>query len=64
MSSFHPLVAQWFAETLGEMVRFRNILVHAYAHVDVEKVHTALRTGLEDLRTFAFAIEQFVERQP
>jgi uncharacterized protein YutE (UPF0331/DUF86 family) len=30
------------------MIRFRNILVHAYAHVDVERVHENLQTGLDD----------------
>ena len=51
-----------FATTLIQMVRFRNILVHAYAHVDVDRVHSNL-AKLDDFAQFAQCILKFFEGQ-
>lgn len=52
-----------FAENLVGMARFRNILVHAYAHVDLERVCEHLRTGLEDFGRFARCVHDFLAEQ-
>lgn len=51
-----------FATTLVQMVRFRNILVHAYTHVDVGRVHANL-AKLDDFERFAQCILKFFEDQ-
>jgi uncharacterized protein YutE (UPF0331/DUF86 family) len=53
-----------FAQTLVQMVRFRNILVHAYAHVDVQRVHENLQAGLDDFCRFAQCVLDSLARQP
>lgn len=49
------------ADRLGDMARFRNLLVHQYAEVDNRKVHEMLRENLEDIEDFMARIEQFLE---
>ena len=48
------------AERLRRMARFRNILVHLYAKVDLAQVHEILARDLGDLRAFASAIALLV----
>jgi uncharacterized protein YutE (UPF0331/DUF86 family) len=43
-------------ESLRDMARFRNRLVHPYWDVDEQKIHEYLREGLADIETFANAI--------
>jgi len=52
-----------FAQTLVQMVRFRNILVHVYAQVDVEAVYNNLQTGLDDFARFAQYVWDFLAQQ-
>jgi uncharacterized protein YutE (UPF0331/DUF86 family) len=40
------------AQRLARAAGFRNVLVHAYAELDLERVHDAARTGPSDLRKF------------
>lgn len=42
-----------FAKRISGMAGFRNILVHAYGEVDLEKVAQMLRENLGDFREFA-----------
>lgn len=49
------------ADRLGDMARFRNLLVHQYAEVDNRKVHEMLQENLEDIEDFMTRIEQFLE---
>jgi len=48
--------------TLIGMMRFRNILVHAYLHVNVEQVYHSLQTGLPDFAEFTRCVLEFLRR--
>lgn len=52
------VVAEELAERLMAMARFRNVLVHAYAEVDEERVLEILRTSLGDLDAFSTALRE------
>jgi uncharacterized protein YutE (UPF0331/DUF86 family) len=52
-----------FAHTLVQMVRFRNILVHVYAQVDVRRVYEHLQNHLDDFGQFAQHILHFLAQQ-
>jgi uncharacterized protein YutE (UPF0331/DUF86 family) len=43
---------------LQDMARFRNLLVHGYAHVDDRRVAEILHTRLGDLQAFRIALAQ------
>lgn len=47
-----------FSLVLGQMMKFRNILVHVYANVDVERVYLNLSTGLGDFERFSHLVEE------
>lgn len=47
---------------LINMMRFRNILVHAYLRVDVDKVRENLQKGLPDFAEFARCVLEFLRR--
>jgi uncharacterized protein YutE (UPF0331/DUF86 family) len=47
-----------FAETMAEVARFRNLLVHGYADVDDDRVVEILRDRLDDLATFRQQVAQ------
>ncbi len=40
-----------FAETAKNMAKFRNLIVHEYLHIDIEKVYSFL-SNIEDIRKF------------
>lgn len=52
-----------FARTLVSMVWFRNVLVHVYAQVDVDRVYENLQTGLDDFGRFARHVLDFLAQQ-
>jgi uncharacterized protein YutE (UPF0331/DUF86 family) len=52
----HGWVPPDLAVNLGNMVGFRNILVHAYESVDLSIVESIVTEHLEDFRWFARAI--------
>lgn len=49
-----------FAQTIRGMAGFRNILVHEYASVDIEKVYHILQHRLDDFRGFARYIDKYL----
>lgn len=49
---------------LARLGGFRNVLVHAYAAVDLARVHELLARRLPDLVDFALAIEAYLARRP
>ena len=53
-----------FARRFRGIAGFRNVLVHGYLSVDLERVHALLNAGLEDFVQFARHVEQYVERAP
>lgn len=44
------------ASRLVSAVGFRNLLAHAYADLDLERVHAAASSGPTDLRAFVAAL--------
>jgi len=44
------------ARRLGDMARFRNLLVHGYADVDLDLVEEIVRSHLDDLEEFIAAV--------
>ena len=57
------IVPKEFAETIGDMAGMRNILVHGYIDVEVEKMVSLLENRLEDFRRFAGYILEFLEKE-
>jgi len=49
-----------FADTLVQMARFRNLLVHVYAQTDIERVYDHLQNHLDDFGQFAQHVLQFL----
>lgn len=58
------IIAEDLAEKLGKAVGLRNILVHLYKEVDPTILTYAATIGLDDLRAFAKAVNEFLEKQP
>ena len=52
-----------FAERIAPMAGLRNILVHGYLRLDVDRLVTALRS-LDDFGAFASAVEAFLAANP
>lgn len=52
-----------FISTLREMAGFRNMLVHLYWEVDVEKVYDILNKNLDDFEKYASYIAKFIQKQ-
>lgn len=45
---------------LSKMAKFRNLLVHIYAKVEVEKVYSILHSGLGDIDEFSKAVLDYI----
>ncbi len=52
-----------FAQRFAPIAGFRNILVHEYAEIDLNKVHRHLRNDLKDFDFYARKITQFLQAQ-
>lgn len=50
------LLDEPLTQRLVRAVGFRNLLVHAYADLDLQRVHSAAVSGPADLRAFAAAL--------
>ena len=57
------IISEELAEKLGKAVGLRNVLVHMYIEVDLAILSYAATVGLNDLRAFAKAINEFLEKQ-
>lgn len=51
-------------QKLADMAGFRNILVHGYEEVDLDRVHAALTHDLDDLERFARAVVAQLSQPP
>jgi uncharacterized protein YutE (UPF0331/DUF86 family) len=49
---------QSLANRLAKAAGFRNLVVHAYEHLDMARIHAAAKTGPVDLRAFMAALVQ------
>ena len=52
-----------FAQTLIQMARFGNILVHLYTQVDLRRVYDVLQNHLDAFGQFAHYVLHFLSRQ-
>ena len=59
----HNVIPRDFAARFAEAAKFRNILVHMYAEVDVETVYEILQTNLGDFDEFAKYIARYLEKE-
>jgi hypothetical protein len=50
-----------FARRFRGVAGFRNVLVHGYLGVQLERVHELLNSGLDDFIRFAQHVERFLE---
>ena len=51
-----------FADKFRGVAGFRNVLVHGYRGVKLERVHELLHSGLDDFAEFAKHVERFLRR--
>lgn len=51
-----------FAETAKNMAKFRNLIVHEYLHIDIEKVYSFL-LSIEDIRKFVKYLVIHIEKK-
>lgn len=57
------IIKEDLSEKLRDAVGLRNILVHLYREVDLGILADSATVGLSDLREFAKAIDEFLEKQ-
>ena len=50
-----------FARRFRGVAGFRNVLVHGYLGVQLDRVHELLNSGLDDFIRFAQHVERFLE---
>ncbi|QQG43689.1 MAG: DUF86 domain-containing protein [Candidatus Daviesbacteria bacterium] len=57
------IITEDLSERLGKAVGLRNVLVHMYLEVDLDILTESANVGLDDLREFVRAINEFLEKQ-
>ena len=57
------IVPAEFAQKLASMAGFRNVLVHLYLVVDLERVFQYLQTNLEDFELFAKYVSEYIAQK-
>lgn len=53
-----------FARCFRAMAGFRNVLVHGYLELDVDRLHRVLNHHLDDFVAFAGHVERFLASGP
>lgn len=56
----HKVISQDMAHTMVSMTGFRNILIHEYEEVDLEKVYHILTNRLNDFADFSCQIIKYL----
>jgi len=51
-----------FVDKFAPAAGFRNILVHMYAEIDIEKVYKYLQNNLDDINNFAKFIAEYLKK--
>jgi len=57
----HNIITKENAEKLGQSVGMRNVIVHQYDEVDIQKLYYAYEVGLQDIKNFATSIVNLLE---
>lgn len=57
------VLPQDFAARMVRMAQFRNVLVHLYLEVDLQRVYHYLQHHLDDLETFIRYIGEYLSKQ-
>jgi uncharacterized protein YutE (UPF0331/DUF86 family) len=52
-----------FSRKFAPAMKFRNILVHHYTEIDINKLYEHLQTDIEDFDTFARHIARYVKKK-
>ncbi len=58
----HQIVDQKLMNSLSDMARFRNLLVHRYGIVDTERLWLIIQENLEDFEFFIKKIQLFIQK--
>jgi len=56
----HNILSKEFSEKFAPAASLRNILVHAYAKLDIEKLYKLLQENLEDFDEFSKSIAEYL----
>ena len=56
----HNVLPKEFSEKFAPAASFRNILVHAYARLDIEKLYELLQENLDDFDEFSRYIAEYL----
>jgi uncharacterized protein YutE (UPF0331/DUF86 family) len=56
----HDILPEEFAKKLAPAAGFRNVLVHMYADIDLEKLYSHLQNDIDDLELFAGYIAKYL----
>lgn len=59
----HKVLPKAFSEKFMLAAGFRNLLVHGYTKVDMDKVYEHLKNDLKQFSTFSKYVGQFVSKQ-
>ena len=57
------IIPSEFARQIRGMVGLRNILIHEYVSIDLNKIYEILQNRLDDFRDFIKYINQFMKKQ-
>ncbi|KKH49581.1 DUF86 domain-containing protein [Methanosarcina sp. 1.H.A.2.2] len=56
----HEILPEEFARKLAPAAGFRNVLVHMYADIDLEKLYSHLQNDIDNLELFAEYIAKYL----
>jgi len=59
----HGVIPDNVAGVMAKMAGFRNVLIHEYREIIIERVHNILQTGLGDFYAFAQHIIKYLEKK-
>ncbi len=59
----HQIIDKSLMESLSDMARFRNLLMHRYATIDEQRVWSILQEDLDDFALYVKKIESFLQNK-
>lgn len=57
----HKVIDEKLADTMRKMAGFRNIIIHEYDVIDLDKVHQILTSRLNDFNEFLKQVSEFAK---